>query len=130
MGVSPNNLPDKTCSRCGRRIEWRKKWAKDWSEVRFCSARCKKTKQGRVDEALEEAILNLLATRPRHATICPSEAARHVSPDAWRALMDRCRMAARRLVAQNVIDIVQRGRIVDPSTAKGPIRLRRRASSH
>ena len=34
--------------------------------------------------------------------------------------------AARRLVDRGEIDIVQGGQIVDPSRAKGPIRLRRR----
>ena len=33
-------------------------------------------------------------------------------------------MAARRLVDAGRIEIIQRGRVVDPSTAKGPIRLR------
>ena len=39
--------------------------------------------------------------------------------------MERSREAARRLVADGEIVITQRGRVVDPSTAKGPIRLRR-----
>jgi hypothetical protein len=34
-------------------------------------------------------------------------------------------MAARRLVDQGEVEIVQRGRVVDPSTAKGPLRIRR-----
>ena len=39
--------------------------------------------------------------------------------------MTPVREAARRLVAQGLLDITQRGRVVDASTAKGPIRLRR-----
>jgi hypothetical protein len=35
-------------------------------------------------------------------------------------------MAARRLVAAGLADITQRGAVVDPSTAKGPIRVRLR----
>ncbi len=69
---------------------------------------------------------SLLAGRASGATICPSEAARAVSPDGWRELLEPARAAARRLVAAGDIDIVQGGRVVDPSTAKGPIRLRRR----
>jgi len=38
--------------------------------------------------------------------------------------MEPARCAARRLVAAGRIEIVQGGRVVDPSTAKGPIRLR------
>jgi hypothetical protein len=40
--------------------------------------------------------------------------------------MEQARQAARRLVAAGVAVITQGGRVVDPSTAKGPIRVRRR----
>jgi DNA-binding GntR family transcriptional regulator len=40
--------------------------------------------------------------------------------------MEPVREAARRLVAQGALDITQKGHVVDGSTAKGPIRLRRR----
>jgi hypothetical protein len=39
--------------------------------------------------------------------------------------MEPARRAARRLVADGVVDITQGGNVVDPSTAKGPIRIRR-----
>ena len=45
-------------------------------------------------------------------------------PEAWREQLERTRRAARRLVANGRIEIVQGGRPVDPSTARGPIRLR------
>jgi hypothetical protein len=78
-----------------------------------------------VDRALEAAIDTLLAGRAGDATICPSEAARHVDPDGWRELMEPARRAARRMVAAGTLEILQSGRVVDPSHAKGPIRLRR-----
>lgn len=78
-----------------------------------------------MDRALETSILDLLAARARDATICPSEAARSVDPEGWRALMERARQAARRLVARGEVEITQQGQVVDPSTAKGPIRVRR-----
>jgi hypothetical protein len=78
-----------------------------------------------VDRNLERAILDLLDGRPRGGTVCPAEAARRVAPDRWRGLLKRTRDAARRLVAAGQVEIVQRGRPVDPSTARGPIRLRR-----
>ncbi|WP_244238927.1 DUF3253 domain-containing protein [Corallococcus carmarthensis] len=59
--------------------------------------------------------------------MCPSEVARASGDEDWRALMEPVREAARRLVARGVLDIVQGGRVVDPSTARGPIRLRLRA---
>jgi hypothetical protein len=38
------NLPTKPCAHCGRRFAWRKKWAKVWSEVKYCSDACRKGK--------------------------------------------------------------------------------------
>ena len=78
-------------------------------------------------EAIDEAIRALLEQRAPDATICPSEAARAIGGEDWRAWMDPARAAARRLVARGEVVITQRGRIVDPATAKGPIRIRRAA---
>lgn len=122
----------KTCRSCGRTIEWRKKWERDWDQVRYCSTACRKRGVTDVDRRLEETITDLLAQRAASATICPSEAARAVAGDAgddgdaWRELMEPARRAARRLVAAGEVEITQGGRVVDPSTAKGPIRIRRR----
>lgn len=74
---------------------------------------------------LERAILELLEARARDATICPSDAARAVGGDGWRELMEPTRLAARRLVASGDVVITQGGKVVDGSTAKGPIRIRR-----
>ena len=120
--------PTKPCVQCGRVIEWRKKWERDWANVRYCSDRCRRDarRADPTDAALETAILDLLASRQRDATICPSEAAKQVRPDDWRPLMEPARRAARRLVVRGEIEITQGGRVVDPSTARGPIRLRKR----
>jgi hypothetical protein len=115
---------------CGRTIEWRKKWERDWESVKYCSDACRRAKVSDVDRALEAAILELLDARSAGATICPSEAAKRVAgvddEAGWRALMEPARRAARRLVASGDVEVTQRGRPVDPSTAKGPIRIRRR----
>lgn len=116
----------KICQRCGRLIEWRKKWERCWDEVRFCSARCRRQRPIKMDQQLEQAILSLLATRPRGATICPSEALQTLTPEKQlHDHMEQARQAARRLVAQGQIEILLEGQTVDPSTAKGPIRLRK-----
>jgi hypothetical protein len=78
-----------------------------------------------VDAQLEAALRRLLESRPRSASVCPSEVARAVDPEAWRDLMEPARAAARRLVASGEAQITQQGRVVDPSTARGPIRIRR-----
>lgn len=114
----------KPCAVCGRAIEWRKKWERDWANVRYCSKACRSRGTGSGDDALERAILALLEARRPGATICPSEAARRVDPENWRARMEDARMAVRRLVAEGRAEITQGGRVVDPSRAKGPIRVR------
>jgi hypothetical protein len=117
--------PAKTCVTCGRSITWRKKWERDWDAVKYCSDACRSHKPGAVDARLEAAILQLLNSRGAGKTICPSEAARAVSPDGWEAQMEPARAAARRLVSAGKIVITQGGVVVDPSRAKGPIRLRK-----
>jgi hypothetical protein len=120
--------PDKICKRCGRAFSWRKKWERDWDAVKYCSDACRGEKPASTDPELEAAILELLAERGREKTICPSEAAKLVGGKAarrdWESLMEPARAAARRLVALGRIVITQKGRVVEPSTAKGPIRLR------
>jgi len=121
----PSSEP--TCLSCGRRIEARRSHRGAQGEPpRYCSKACRSRRVRPVDEALERAILDLLAARAGGATICPSEAARAVAPDAWQPLMEPARRAARRLVARGEVEITQGGRRVDPSTAKGAIRVRRR----
>ncbi len=120
-----NSPDDKTCRSCGRRIEWRKKWERSWDDVLYCSDACRRRKVSSVDEQLENTIRSLLASRAATSSICPSDAARAVSDDGWRDLMEPARRAARRLVAQGEAEITQGGSVVDPSTARGPIRIRR-----
>ncbi len=118
----------KTCQSCGRTIEWRKKWERDWDQVRYCSTACRKRGVSDVDRRLETTILDLLAQRARTSTICPSDAARAVGGDdeeTWRGLMEPARRAARRLVDRGEVVITQGGKVVDPSTAKGAIRIRK-----
>lgn len=35
------DLPTKICIRCTRPFAWRKKWARDWDNVKYCSDRCR-----------------------------------------------------------------------------------------
>ncbi|OJH36484.1 DUF2256 and DUF3253 domain-containing protein [Cystobacter ferrugineus] len=116
----------KVCAVCGRSITWRKKWEKDWEQVRYCSERCRRRKDVGRQDGLERRILEMLATRARGATMCPSEVARAEGGEDWREWMEPVREAARRLVARGEVEILQGGRVVDPSTARGPIRLRLR----
>lgn len=114
---------DKTCASCGRRIEWRAKWARSWDDVRWCSDACRRRGVTAVDARLEDLLRTSLA-RAGRGGVDPDEAARSVDPDGWRALHEPARRAARRLVAAGEAEMVQRGRVVDPSTAKGDVRIR------
>lgn len=114
----------KPCAVCGRMMQWRKSWAKNWDDVRYCSDACRKRKHSSHHERLETAILSVLAMRADDATICPSEAARLVCGEGdWHDLNEEARSAARRLQVKGLVMISQRGKPVDPSTAKGPIRI-------
>jgi hypothetical protein len=45
--VAKANLPQKACAACGRPFAWRKKWARDWESVRFCSDACRTGRRAR-----------------------------------------------------------------------------------
>ena len=41
------HLPEKICPVCLRPFAWRRKWARNWQEVRYCSERCRHQKGAR-----------------------------------------------------------------------------------
>ena len=43
-GVRKEHLPEKFCLACGRPFAWRKKWERDWDQVKFCSDACRRRK--------------------------------------------------------------------------------------
>ncbi|WP_296181618.1 DUF2256 domain-containing protein [Pseudomonas sp. UBA1879] len=40
--MKKSELPVKTCAYCQLPFAWRKKWARCWDEVRYCSERCRR----------------------------------------------------------------------------------------
>ncbi|HCK21185.1 MAG TPA: hypothetical protein DHW15_03205 [Bacteroidetes bacterium] len=40
-----SHLPEKICLVCGRPFNWRKKWARNWEEVKYCSDACRKKRR-------------------------------------------------------------------------------------
>ncbi|MSW97061.1 MAG: DUF2256 domain-containing protein [Actinobacteria bacterium] len=36
-----NGFSPRVCERCGLPFEWRKKWARDWDSVKYCSQKCR-----------------------------------------------------------------------------------------
>jgi hypothetical protein len=42
--IRKGELPTKICATCGKPFAWRKKWARDWDNLRHCSERCRRNK--------------------------------------------------------------------------------------
>ena len=85
---------DKVCRSCGRRIEWRKKWERNWDQVLYCSTACRRRGISDADRKAEEAIRYAV----RH-----SAGATSLSAISWDAQHPEIlRRAARRLVAAGV----------------------------
>lgn len=94
-------------------------------DTKWCSDACRRHKLDDTDRTLERTIDGLLDARAATSSICPSDAARAIGGEDWRDLMEPARRAARRMVARGEVEITQGGNVIDPSTAKGPIRIRR-----
>ena len=111
-------LPEKTCAQCGRRFSWRKKWERDWEQVRYCSAACRRQKVGQSDQALEARILRALERAP----------AKGISLEALVKMPDQSeplRQAARRLARDGRIEMIQAGVTIDPRDLHGRVTVRR-----
>ena len=89
----------------------------------YCSAGCRSRGVTEADRQLEERLRSLLRTSSRG--VGDVEVARAVDPEGWRDQLEPVRRAARRLVAAGEAEIVQGGRVVDGSTAAGPVTVRR-----
>ncbi|MBC7419259.1 MAG: DUF2256 and DUF3253 domain-containing protein [Bdellovibrio sp.] len=121
MAAKNEKTPEsKVCESCGREITYRKKWARNWDNVKYCSDECRRNKN-KFD--YRQAILDLLKQRDANKTICPSE----LLPSEQKqdsVMMEHVRRSARLLAAEGKIEIVQKGQRVDPENFRGPIRLR------
>jgi hypothetical protein len=43
--LKKQHLPVKYCAVCEKPFNWRKKWKKNWEQVKYCSERCRRNKQ-------------------------------------------------------------------------------------
>jgi hypothetical protein len=77
------------------------------------------------EAAIRDAILAQTQARGPAKSICPSEVARALAPEAWQALMAQVRRVAVALAREGRIDILRKGKPVDPEVEiRGVIRLR------
>lgn len=44
MAHKKPHLPEKICATCGLPFAWRKKWEKNWENVKYCSEKCRRNK--------------------------------------------------------------------------------------
>jgi Protein of unknown function (DUF3253) len=72
---------------------------------------------------IEATILALTAARGAGRSIAPADAAQALARE-WRPLLGPVRQAAARLAQAGRIDILRKGKPVDPAAMKGVIRLR------
>ncbi len=68
--------------------------------------------------------LRLCESRAPTGSICPSEVARALWPDAWREQMAAVRAVACVLAREGRIEITRAGVVIDPDALRGAIRLR------
>lgn len=50
--ILKENLDQKICATCLRPFSWRKKWAKVWNEVKYCSEGCKRNRNKNTNQQL------------------------------------------------------------------------------
>lgn len=98
-------------------MAWRRKWARDWAQVRYCGEACRRRRGASGASDWEARLLEGLSAQPRGAAV----ALEALAPGAG----EEAREAARRLAARGEVEWVVRGRRVDPSTARGEVGLRR-----
>ena len=117
-----NRLPTKDCRVCGRPFEWRKKWQRDWSNVRHCSKRCAKKQLTATDRAVEQSILECLDGS--HGKISGVALFKCILDSGLRVDLERVKSAARRLANQERLVWIKKGGRVDAHNCTGPFELR------
>ena len=76
---------------------------------------------------IEAEILVQTLARGADKSICPSEVARSLAEE-WRPLMTPVRQAAARLAEAGQIEILRKGKAIEPAEMHGVIRLRAKAA--
>lgn len=74
--------------------------------------------------SIDNAIFDLLAQAGPGESINPNQVAQAVDPETWRRQLPKVRTTAVGLARQGKIEILRKGKPVDPNTFKGIYRLR------
>ncbi|WP_261663467.1 DUF2256 domain-containing protein [Deinococcus sp. Marseille-Q6407] len=51
----PAERASKVCPVCGRPFQWRRKWERDWDNVRYCSDRCRQAAKSQPETGPQKA---------------------------------------------------------------------------
>ena len=70
------------------------------------------------------AMLRIAAERGPEKSMCPTDVARAVSAENWRPLLGAVRQVAAELARQGKIEILRKGKPINPDEIRGVIRLR------
>ena len=119
----------KYCTVCGRQMTWRKRWQRNWEQVRYCSKACRRRGLSSTDRQLETAIMGVLDTQATSDGISiqalTAELKTIPADHQPQHLVPATKNAVRRLANSGSLEVRQHGRRVDPSTTKGPFTIRR-----
>ncbi len=61
--MKKGDLPTKVCPVCQRPFAWRKKWERNWDEVRYCSERCRR-QRGSAAASAASRVPDVLGSAP------------------------------------------------------------------
>ena len=75
-------------------------------------------------EAITTVMLKIAAERGPEKSLCPTDVARAVSAEDWRPLLGAVRKVAADLARQGKLEILRKGKPINPDEMRGVIRLR------
>ena len=61
-----SELPQKACATCGLPFVWRRKWARDWEQVKYCSDRCRGARSSKAATSADATTPNHNTTNTKH----------------------------------------------------------------
>ena len=75
------------------------------------------------DDTVDNAILYLVEASGAGKSISPAEVAQMLDPENWRSRLGAIKQSATRLALAGKVDILRKGKPVDPSEFKGVYRI-------
>ncbi len=117
---SSNTVESKICLSCGREMTYRKKWEKNWDEVKYCSDECRRNKN-KYD--FRETILNALNQATTKSILSVEDVIKTLdstTPDT----VEHIRRSVRLLYHEKKIEVLQNNKIIDGGNFKGAISFR------